>query len=97
MIPGVSQARVNFLIALIVLEVIALAMLVALYVLNRIRDKDLKTAYEVNDYDKDPGLDCYYDVSRRPDLEVKEILLYSAVSVRNGDGRSVGQTPVDLY
>ena len=57
----------------------------------------MKTAYETNDYDKDPGLDCYLDLSRRPDLKVKEVHLVSAVAVRNGEGRSVGQNPVDLY
>ena len=96
-IPGASAARINLIIALIVCEFICILARITAYVLRRRRDRNMKTAYETNDYDKDPGLDCYLDLSRRPDLKVKEVHLVSAVAVRNGEGLSVGQNPVDLY
>ena len=36
------------------------------------------TAYEINDYDKEPDLEFYIDTARGTDLEVKELMLPAA-------------------
>ena len=58
--------------------------------------KKRKSAYETNDYDKDPGLDCYFDSTRHSDLKVDEILLRHVVKITDKNGNIIGEHSVEL-
>ena len=49
------------------------------------------TAYEINDYDKAPDLETYFDPSRKTDFEIKEIPLYYAHLLTNDNGEILGE------
>ena len=58
--------------------------------------KKRKSAYETNDYDKDPGLDCYFDSTRHSDLNVDEKMLRHVVKITDKDGRVIDEHSVEL-
>lgn len=62
--------------ALIILELLLIASIVAVYVIkavgSRASDKIHKTVDVVNDFDKAPGIDTYLDTARSTDLKIEE-------------------------
>ena len=100
LIPSVSTLKTNLIIALSAAEIIIALILIVMFILKLVLKHhyggEIKSSYELTDYDKDPGLDCYYDSTRQPDVEIKEVMIPNAVTVRNGNGRVIGENSVDL-
>ena len=77
-----------------------LIIFVAVIIMKNLGDRklrgDRKTAYEINDYDKDPGMDCYYDSTRHSDLKVNETMLRHVVKITDENGNVIGEHSVEL-
>ena len=72
------------------------AVLVKMGTIQKIFGGKRKTAYEINDYDKDPGMDCYFDSTRHSDLKVKETLLRHVVRITDDNGRVVDEHSIEF-
>ena len=72
-----------------------LAVLVKSGVLNKLFKKR-KTAYEVNDYDADPGLDAYFDSKRHSDIKVNEKFLRHIVKITDENGNVIDEHSVEV-
>ena len=55
-----------------------------------------KTAYEINDYDADPGLDAYFDPSRHSDLKSEEHFLRHVVKITDENGNVIGERSIEV-
>ena len=87
----VTLFKTAVVIALSVTEVAIIAFYVLLFVLkslhNHFSSRKDKTAYEINDYDKEPDLETYFDPMRKSDIDIKEIPLPYAFLLAGRDGR----------
>ena len=76
---SVNGLKTFFILFLTVLEIITVASIALTFVMNLISKhvarRIRKVADEVNDYDKDPGLDQYLDVTQKTQIKVDEKLL----------------------
>ena len=99
--PGAGPVKTFFVVLLSVLEFLTIASIVLGFVFfwlskgvsHRIR----KVADEVNDFDKDPGLDQYLDTTRPTTLKSEEKPLSFIVAVRDADGREIGNHVLKPY
>ena len=73
----------------------AIAILAKAGVLQRLFQRN-RTAYEMNDYDKDPGLDAYFDPTRHFEIKVDENFLRHVVKIVDENGRVIGERSVEM-
>ena len=67
---------------------------VLLFLLSRLlrrlfSTRQAMTAYEINDYDKEPDLEIYFDATRKTDIDIKEFPLSGARGVNEDRGEPV--------
>ena len=55
-----------------------------------------RTAYEINDYDADPGLDAYFDSRRHSDIKVDEKFLRHIVKITDENGNVIDEHSVEV-
>lgn len=78
-VNGFKTAAVIFFCIVHVTAVLTVLLFVLFKILRRLFSTgQAKTAYEINDYDKEPDLEFYIDAARGTDLEVKELMLPAA-------------------
>ena len=97
---NVTPVKTFFVNLLLVLEVLLIISIVLLFVLKYstgfISKKINDTVNEVNDFDKDPGLDAYLDSTHHSDIDVSEKLLRYVVDILDGDGKKIGERSIEL-
>lgn len=78
-VNGFKTAAVIFFCIVHVTAVLTVLLFVLFKILRRLfSTRQSMTAYEINDYDKEPDLEFYIDAARGTDLEVKELMLPAA-------------------
>ncbi|MBE7069971.1 MAG: hypothetical protein E7386_05675 [Ruminococcaceae bacterium] len=91
---SVSGFKTFLIIFLSTLETITLISIVASFVLaflsQFVSKRIQRVAAEVNDYDKDPGLDQYLDVTRKTKIDVQENLLGQVLKETNNGNNLSG-------
>lgn len=78
-VNGFKTFAVVFFCIVHVTAVVTLLLFLLFRLLRRLfSTRQAMTAYEINDYDKEPDLEFYIDTARGTDLEVKELMLPAA-------------------
>ena len=80
---------------LVICEAVAilttLVMFFIRYANKNLIHKTRQAVYEINDFDKDPGLDCYLDSEKPSDLKVDEVFLRQVQKITDGNGNVIGE------
>ena len=88
---------IAFLSSLEIVTLVFIAVTFVMYLISRFASHKIrKVADVVNDYDKDPGMDCYYDSTRHSDLKVNETMLRHVVKITDENGNVIGEHSVEL-
>ena len=93
--PPVGASQYYGSVILGTCEIIAVLSTIALFLI-RYANKNLvhrkrQSVYEANDFDKDPGLDCYFDSTKPSDLKIDEIFLRQVQQITDSNGNVVGE------
>ena len=98
---SVNPVKTFFIVLLSVLEFLTVASIVLGFVFfwlsKGVSYRIRKVADEVNDYDKDPGLDQYLDTTRPTSVKTEEKPLSYILTVRDADGREIGNHVLKSY
>lgn len=95
-VTPVKTFFVFFLTLLLVLDIIVMiAAFTMNFICRRVTDFGNKD-FDRNDYDKDPGLNVYYDSTRKSERQVSEKLLRHTVNVTNENGNVIDQHSIEL-
>lgn len=98
---SLSALKIALITLLGIIEVAAVVLFFIMTSVNLLRGrispkKEFKTAYEMNDYDKDPGLASYFDSARPSDIKVKEKILRHICKVTDSHGNIIGERSVEV-
>lgn len=94
---SISVFSIIFVVFLCILQLLTLGFLILSIVAGKMRViKPRQTAAETNDFDKDPGLDSYFDSTRPSDLQVNEKMLRQVVKITDKNGNVISERSVEL-
>ena len=94
---SISVLNTIFVFFLIICELLAFGFIMFTKILGITRAiKPRQSAYEANDFDEDPGLDCYFDSKRRADIQVNEMMLRHIVKITDENGNVINEHSVEV-
>ena len=97
-VSGFKTFLIVFFSASEVITLISIALTFVMAFLSKhVSRRIRKVADEVNDYDKDPGLDQYLDVTQKTKLEVNENYLGQFLKDRGGDNQMISDSIFDPF
>ena len=98
-LPAVDTTKTTIVIFLSVLGAIDLIGSVVLLVLRSVLNRvfiGASNAYDINDFDEDPGLDNYFDLTRHADIKINETMLRHVSVKTDENGRVVGESSIEI-
>jgi hypothetical protein len=91
-----TAAVVFFTVSEIVLIILYLLLLLFRALHKSLSSRKGKTAYDINDYDRMPDLENYFDPLRKSEIKISEIPLHYAQLLTNDDGNIFGGNSLKL-
>ena len=89
---------ITFLSGLEIFTLLFIALTFVMYLITYLASRKMrKTADETNDYDKDPGLDQYLDVTQKTSMKVDENYLGQFVKSTDMEGNVIGESIFDPF
>ena len=87
---GVNIIKTIAVVLLCICEILAIILFFAVILIrmlhNNFSPRNGKSASEINDYDKEPDLEIYFDATRKTDIDIKEFPLSGARGVNEDRG-----------